>query len=67
MKLNKQQLAVALAYRDMNYSDLARRTGVAKQTISNGIHGMSLGEKTCRKLADALGLPISAIADEEEG
>lgn len=58
------KLLVVMAEKSMNYSELAERAGIARQTVSE-----VLGDRPCRfdtlgKIARALGVQVSELIKE---
>lgn len=64
MKVDRMKMLVLMAEQSMNYSDLAERAGIARQTVSE-----VLGDRPCRsttlgKIARALGVQASELVKE---
>lgn len=45
--------------------ELAQKMGVARQTISRQINGANITVETVQKIADALGVPVAQLFDEQ--
>lgn len=67
MRLNKQGIEFALAERRMSKGELARRLGITPGTLSNKINKRGrCSPSSAGRMAEALGVPVSAIAGPEE-
>ena len=49
--------------RYLTYRELAKRAGVSTETLQRGERGGKLNDITRRKIADALGVRVSQIAE----
>lgn len=67
----RTSLAVVLGRLGISQGELARRTGLARQTITEAYHGRPVSPMTQVKIAKALHVPLSMIdpvaADEIDG
>ena len=45
--------------------ELAQKMGVSRQTISRQINGANITVETVQKIADALGVPVGQLFDEQ--
>jgi len=56
MELNRQKIDLELEHLAWNYAELARRMGVARQSISQYLSRKTVNFKTVERIALALGL-----------
>lgn len=71
MTHGRTPLAVVLERLGMSQGELARRTGLARQTITEAYHGRAVSPMTQVRIAKTLHVPLSMIdpvaADEMDG
>lgn len=65
MKINFQNLQIAMAKSCMNPYDLCKKTGVQYQTYRRIAAGNKCKPATVGKLANALGVPVTDILESE--
>lgn len=65
MKICKRSLALCLANRCMNPTDL-RGKGVSPQSVTRALNGENLTPKTVGRIAFALGVPVESIVEKED-
>lgn len=66
MKINKQQLQLAMANSCLNMNDLAVLAGVSRVSISKYLSGLrSPKPKAVGKIAKALNVPVENLIDME--
>lgn len=63
MKINKNKLAVAMTKSGLDFSKLALKAGVSRQTISYINNGKTCTPTTAKKIADALGVDVTEIIE----
>ena len=66
MKIKVSMLYAGIAQNKITMTELAKRTGLAKQSISAIIHRGSCSPKTVGKIADALGVDVKEIIVTED-
>lgn len=64
MKIKTLQLKSLAVEKGYNFSDLAAAAGVSRNTISSVYNGKSCSLNTAAKLAKALNVPLTEIAEE---
>ncbi len=68
MKIDKQNLQIAMANKCLNVDDLAKVAGVSRVSITKYASGMTKPRtKTLGKIAKALDVPVEKLIDMEEG
>ena len=65
MRLNKQATEIAMAECGFNQIDLANEMGVSRQVVYQYMGGHPLRPKTAKRFADALGVRVREIVDQE--
>lgn len=65
MKIDVHKIKLALAERKMTQSELAKKSGISRQSISTILTRGTCALSNAGKLAESLGLPVSAITREE--
>lgn len=66
MKLNVEEIKIAMAEKGMNYTELAKKTNIARPTISTILSKRTASIKTTGKIAKVLGVPVRDIVLIEE-
>ena len=66
MKLNINAIESALAEHQMSWGELARRMGIKGSTLSAKRRRGRCSPSSAGRMAEALGVPVSAIAGPEE-
>lgn len=64
MKIKTFKVKCLMADKDLNTIELAKATGVSRNTISSIINGKSCSLTTAGKLAKALNVSLEDIAEE---
>lgn len=64
MNLDVWKIKLILAEKGLSQSDLAKKTGVTRQQISQIFARRNCSLRTAGKLAKGLGVPISDIVEE---
>lgn len=66
MKLDARKIRVILAQKEMNQSNLAKKCGMRPQALSEILSRGTCTLKTIGKIANALGVDVTEILEEEE-
>lgn len=64
MKINKKKFLLAMAQQKKRSSDLMQ--GISRQTIAKAKKGEDMTPLSAGKLADALGVPVESIIEDDE-
>lgn len=67
MKINTSKIEIALAERNMTWSQLALASGISRQNITTIVRRGSCTPRTAGRIATGLQLPVAAIVREEDG
>jgi transcriptional regulator with XRE-family HTH domain len=59
---SRSSLAVVLEQLGMSQGEVARRTGLARQTVTEAYHGRTVSPLTMVKIAKAINVPLKTIA-----
>lgn len=65
MRLNKQAAELAMAECGLNKIDLANKMGVSRQMVYKYLDGGPCRPKTAKRFADALGVPVRDLVEDE--
>lgn len=65
MRIDRVKFATELARADLNVKKLSEKSGVSRVTITSVKTGKSCSVQTAEKLAAGLGVPVSAIINQE--
>lgn len=65
MKVNKQELEIAMARVCMNTEDLQKLTKMPRPTLNNVMSGRSVRPATLGRVAKALGVDVREIVEVE--
>ena len=65
MRVDRVAFATELARADINLKTLSLRSGLSRSTITAVRSGKSCSENTVKKIADGLGISVSAILVKE--
>lgn len=66
MRLDRAKFMYQVSRRDLTLTEVAKRAGVARATVSYAKNGKSCTEDTVNKLAAALKVEPEAILEERE-
>lgn len=61
MRLDRIQLVVVMAEKDVTIKALAEKAGVSRNTITAIKQGKSCSPTTASRIADALGVPVTEL------
>lgn len=64
MKLSKFKILLLLADLEIDQAELAKLTGISKQTLSSAINGRECRPKSIGKIAKALGVDVTEIIEQ---
>ena len=64
MRINRMAYAIAVAKADINGSEIAKRAGLNRGTVSAIKNGKSCTDDTAQRLADALGVTVDYLTRE---
>lgn len=67
VKLNRIHFAAELARSGLKLGDIAKQTGLRRETFSRARNGKSVRISTVAKLADVFGVPFGHLVLREEG
>lgn len=65
-RLDRVKLISEMARQEIGTAELAEKSGISRSSITALRSGKSCNETTARCIADALGVPMSALAQKEE-
>lgn len=63
MRIDRIKLAILLVKRDWNTEELAKASGVCRQTVSYIKNGKSCKDTTAVKIANALGVEVTELLE----
>lgn len=63
MRISKAELGILLAEAGITFAELAKQSGVSRQTISSIYNGKSCTPKTAGKIAKALGKEVAELLE----
>ena len=64
MRLNSEKIRTLLFRLDCTQVDLAKETGISRNTITSVCNGKSCGSKTALKIAAALNVDVGELMEE---
>ena len=64
MRIDRKKLVCAMMDKEINVKELARKSGVSKQTISNVKNGKSCIDAVGNAIANALGVDVADLLED---
>ena len=66
MKLDRLQMIIRMDEAGLTGTELAKRAGISRATLSNGLRGINLSAETVEKVATALNTDPAAITQRDK-